>query len=89
MAYNLHINSLPLLYVHNTEKYLNDVDVYIIMAYTEIKDNLTLTGVVITPDGKKKIEVTNEGPPEEAEKIGTNAAETLLKNGADLILEDK
>lgn len=58
-------------------------------AYTQIKERLTIKGVVITPDGKKKIEVTTEGAPEEAEKIGTNAAETLLKNGADLILEDK
>jgi hydroxymethylbilane synthase len=58
-------------------------------AYTELKDKLVLKGVVISPDGKKKIEVTNEGDPKNAEEIGTSAAETLLKNGADLILEDK
>jgi hydroxymethylbilane synthase len=58
-------------------------------AYTEIKDNLTLIGVVISPDGKKKIEVTKEGTPKEAEDIGTSAAKTLLANGADLILDDK
>ncbi len=58
-------------------------------ALTKIKENLTLKGVVISPDGKKKIEVTEEGNPENAHEIGTIAAETLLKNGADLILNDK
>ncbi|MBU2560100.1 hydroxymethylbilane synthase [archaeon] len=58
-------------------------------AYTKVGDTLSLKGVVISPDGKKKIEVTKEGAPEDAEKIGTDAAETLLKNGADLILNDK
>jgi hydroxymethylbilane synthase len=58
-------------------------------AYTKVKEKLTIKGVVISPDGKKKIEVTSEGNPEKAEEIGTNAAETLLANGADLILNDK
>jgi hydroxymethylbilane synthase len=58
-------------------------------AYTEVKDRLILKGVVISPDGKKKIEVTEEGDPKNAEEIGRRAAETLLKNGADIILEDK
>jgi hydroxymethylbilane synthase len=58
-------------------------------AYTKVKGKLKLKGIVISPDGKKKIEVTKEGGPEEAEKIGTDAAEILLKNGADMILEDK
>ena len=44
---------------------------------------------IISPDGKKKIEVKGEGDPENAEEIGTNAAETLIKYGADMILNSK
>jgi hydroxymethylbilane synthase len=58
-------------------------------ALTKIKEKLTIKGVVISPDGKKKIEVTEVGNPENAEEIGTTAAEKLLANGADLILNDK
>jgi hydroxymethylbilane synthase len=58
-------------------------------ALTKIKEKLTIKGVVISPDGKKKIEVTEVGNPENAEEIGTIAAEKLLANGADLILNDK
>jgi hydroxymethylbilane synthase len=58
-------------------------------AYTEVGHKLTLKGVVISPDGKKKIQVTQKGALKNAEEIGTDAAEKLLKNGADIILEDK
>lgn len=58
-------------------------------AYTEIKDRLTLKGVVISPDGKKRIEVTEEGDPKNAEEIGRSAGETLIKNGADIIINFK
>jgi len=57
--------------------------------YTELGDKLKIKGVVISPDGKKKIEVTQVGDSKKAEEIGTIAAEILLKNGADLILNDK
>jgi hydroxymethylbilane synthase len=58
-------------------------------AYTEIKYRLTLRGVVISPDGKKRIEVTEQGAPKNAEEIGRSAGETLLKNGADIIINFK
>jgi hydroxymethylbilane synthase len=58
-------------------------------AYTEVKDKLILKGIVISPDGKKKIEVTEEGDLENAEDIGTSAGETLIRNGADIIINSK
>jgi hydroxymethylbilane synthase len=58
-------------------------------AYTEVKDKLILKGIVISPDGKKKIEVTEEGDLENAEDIGTSAGETLIRNGADIIINYK
>jgi len=56
---------------------------------TKIDKNLQISAAVISPDGKKKIVVTEEGDPKNAEEIGRSAGEILLENGADIILNDK
>lgn len=56
---------------------------------TKIDKHLQITAAVISPDGKKKIETTARGSPEDAELIGRGVGKTLLENGADMILNDK
>ncbi|MEE8402980.1 MAG: hydroxymethylbilane synthase [Candidatus Hydrothermarchaeaceae archaeon] len=56
---------------------------------TKIDTTLQISAAVISPDGKKKIEVTNKGEPKNAGEIGRSAGETLLKNGADIIINFK
>lgn len=55
---------------------------------TKINKNLQIKAVVISPDGKKKIQVTEQGNCEKPEKIGRIAAEKLIENGADIIIND-
>lgn len=46
---------------------------------------ISLTGLVISPDGKQAVKVTGEG--QDAEKLGKELAEQALAQGADEILE--
>jgi hydroxymethylbilane synthase len=57
-------------------------------AVTKIDNKLTIRAVVLSPDGKRRIEVEGEGTPAEAENIGKIAGKKLLANGADVILEE-
>ncbi len=60
-----------------------------IACYGQMKDeNLHLTGLVGSVDGKRIIRDTIEGAPEEAEKLGVALAEKLLSQGADAILRE-
>jgi hydroxymethylbilane synthase len=42
-------------------------------------DRLDFTGMILKPDGSQAFDVVAAGPAEEAESLGRNAAETLLK----------
>lgn len=53
---------------------------------TKIDKNMQISAAVISPDGKKKIEVTVEGDPKTAQEIGRSAGERLLQSGADILL---
>lgn len=56
---------------------------------TEINgDNLTLTGIVASVNGQKLVKNTVTGAAKDAEKIGTELATTLRKQGATEILEE-
>ncbi|PAX57131.1 hydroxymethylbilane synthase [Brunnivagina elsteri] len=50
-------------------------------------DNLTLTGIVISVDGQNKVQDTVAGKASEAEKLGTQLANTLRQQGAKEILD--
>ncbi len=52
------------------------------------KKELRIRAVIISPDGRERIEVVKRGDPEKPEKIGTDAAKALLKAGGDVILEE-
>lgn len=52
---------------------------------TKVDKKLKIRAAVLSPDGKKKIQVEMEGEPAEAENLGSAAAEKLLENGADVI----
>ncbi|TAE57110.1 MAG: hydroxymethylbilane synthase [Nostocales cyanobacterium] len=55
---------------------------------TEIKgDNLTLTGIVASVDGQQLVKNTVTGSAKDAEKLGTELANTLRQQGATEILE--
>jgi hydroxymethylbilane synthase len=49
---------------------------------------LSLTAIVVSPDGAKAAHATAAGAPEQAEAIGIDAAEQLLADGAGEILAD-
>jgi hydroxymethylbilane synthase len=49
-------------------------------------DRLSLRGVVITPDGKRRVERDADGPAAGAEEVGRLLAEELLRHGAKEIL---
>jgi hydroxymethylbilane synthase len=56
-------------------------------AHAEIKNHqLLLTGFVASPDGKQMLRASLMGKTKQAEKLGTELAEQLLKLGADRIL---
>ncbi|MFD2631315.1 hydroxymethylbilane synthase [Idiomarina piscisalsi] len=56
-------------------------------AYAELKgDNVYLRGLVGDPDGKQVLRDEIEGPASDAEALGTELAERLLKKGAGDIL---
>ncbi|MBI5252930.1 MAG: hydroxymethylbilane synthase [Euryarchaeota archaeon] len=55
---------------------------------TKVDKKLKIRAAVLSPDGRKKIRVEMEGEPAEAENLGSAAAEKLLENGADVILEE-
>ncbi|WP_456382741.1 hydroxymethylbilane synthase [Persephonella sp.] len=58
-------------------------------AYSEIYgDKLKITGFVSDLEGKRVFRDSMEGPPEEAERIGTALAEKLLDMGARQVLEE-
>jgi hydroxymethylbilane synthase len=60
-----------------------------IACYGRIKNgNLHLTGLVGSVDGKTIIRDVIEGQPAEAERLGVELAEKLLKQGADVILRE-
>ena len=51
-------------------------------------DTLTLTGIVISVDGKKLVKDTVTGAANEAEKVGIELAQRLRQQGAQEILEE-
>ncbi len=53
---------------------------------TEVGKKLKIKVAVLSPDGKKRIQVEMEGKPAETEKLGSAVADKLLENGADIIL---
>jgi len=56
-------------------------------AWTRVDgDQMTLTGVLLSLDGKTRIEQTASGPVTHAEKVGIQVAELLLSNGAESLL---
>ncbi len=58
-------------------------------AYSEIDgDKLKITGFVSDLEGKRVFRDSMEGPPEEAERIGTALAEKLLDMGARQVLDE-
>ena len=58
-------------------------------AYAEIsRESMTLTGVVISPDGARLARASATGLASNADAIGVDVAEQLLKDGAGDILED-
>jgi hydroxymethylbilane synthase len=60
-----------------------------IAAYGELDgDTLKLTGLVASTDGKTIIKDALAGPKENAEAMGVELAERLLRNGAYEILKD-
>jgi hydroxymethylbilane synthase len=52
-------------------------------------DMLTLRGVVLSPDGKRRLEGARRSPSEEAETLGKQLAEELRRRGADQLLAAK
>ncbi len=60
-----------------------------IACYGQVRgENLHLTGLVGSVDGKRIIKDKIEGPAGSAEKLGVTLAEKLLKEGADVILRE-
>ena len=60
-----------------------------IACYGQVKGGkLSLVGLVGSVDGKRIIKDTLEGPHAEAERLGVELAEKLLKQGADVILRE-
>jgi hydroxymethylbilane synthase len=60
-----------------------------IACYGQIKNGkLSLVGLVGSVDGKRIIKDSIEGPQADAERLGVELAETLLKRGADVILRE-
>ena len=60
-----------------------------IACYGQIKNGqLSLVGLVGSVDGKRIIKNSIEGPQAEAERLGVELAEMLLKRGADVILRE-
>jgi len=49
-------------------------------------DRITLTGVVIAPDGSQVARAVAAGPRSDADAVGREAARRLLAGGADDIL---
>ena len=57
-------------------------------AVTRIADGaLTLSGVVLPPDGSKRIAADIAGPMEQAESLGAALAAELRAQGAEEVLE--
>lgn len=50
-------------------------------------ETMVLTGLVGSLDGRERLVDTVEGPAEQAEALGVQLAETLLKRGADRLLQ--
>lgn len=50
-------------------------------------DSLSLRAIVIAPDGSRMTRDESTGPVEEAERLGRQMGESLLRSGADEILE--
>jgi hydroxymethylbilane synthase len=60
-----------------------------IACYGQIKNgSLSLVGLVGSVDGKRIIKDSLSGPQSEAERLGVELAEKLLKQGADVILRE-
>src|SRR5687767_5499427 len=58
-------------------------------AHADVEDDaVTLTGIVISPDGARAARATAQGSAANAEAIGVAVAEQLLERGAGEILED-
>jgi hydroxymethylbilane synthase len=51
-------------------------------------DSLTLTGIVAALDGQRLVKDTITGPATDAERLGTELAQTLRKQGAQEILDE-
>jgi len=58
-------------------------------AYARIEgDRITVTGVVVAPDGSRSARAEVSGPAHEARDTGARAAAALLARGADAILDE-
>ncbi|MFN3975403.1 MAG: hydroxymethylbilane synthase [Dehalococcoidia bacterium] len=61
-----------------------------IAAYARMEgQRLLLDGLVISPDGRHRLQAQGEGPPQEAEGLGTSLAHRLVSQGADRLLEGR
>ena len=49
---------------------------------------LSLTGVVLSRDGKQRVEATESSSPESFAELGISVAETLIEKGADRLLSE-
>ena len=59
-----------------------------IAAWGRIEDNaLTLSGRVLSPDGRQKIESTLTGDPHAADQLGRRVAEALIAQGAPQLIQ--
>ena len=47
---------------------------------------LVLAGVVLSPDGKERLHFQRRGPGSDAEAIGRDLADELLKHGAERLI---
>ncbi len=57
--------------------------------YAETKgEQICLTGLLASPDGKKFLKKAKTGPKEEGETLGTRLAEDLLQSGGREILAE-
>lgn len=58
-------------------------------AWAELQTELTLTGVLLSHDGRKRIEKSFTGAIENAEQIGIEVAQALICDGGQCLLEEK
>ena len=55
--------------------------------YCELEDTITLKGILLSIDGKEKLEIEKIVPVEEWKKLGFNSAQEILENGGDQLMK--